>query len=254
MFGRRKSPSWFFESETQLEAISRLVYLTETGTNLAWLTGATGSGRTTVLEQLRREFEVSRMSSVLLNAAGLDGDALLWNLASGLAAHSTGASHRHELQQAVRDQLLGKAFCQQRQAVLIDDAQLAAHDISGFLAWLSAVAEQSSGHLAVIGSSTPAGKPAFIREQPLLRIQLHPLSSSESIRFVTRQMHAWTQGTFTLEPNAAETIATLCGGSPAKLVRMCGLLRAVNQVQPGLPINRETVESVAEELTFRRAA
>ncbi len=243
-----------FESETQLEAISRLLYVTEAGTTLAWLTGASGSGRTTVLEQLRKELETSRTSSLFLNAAGMDGDALLWHLAAGLAAHTSGSAQRHELQQAVRDQLLGKAFCQLRQAIIIDDAQLAAQDISGFLAWLSALAEQSSGHLVLVGSSTPTGKPTLVREQPLLKIQLQPLTSSESIRFVTRQMHAWTQGTFALEPNAAESIATLCGGSPAKLVRMCGLLKAVYQVQPGLPIDRETVESVAEELTFRRAA
>jgi hypothetical protein len=254
MFGRRKSPTWFFESETQVEAVSRLLYLTESGTPLGWLTGAAGSGRSTVIDQVRSELISSGFRTVFLNASGLDSDALFWHLAASLHVQTAVSTSRCDILMRIRDEFLGRLQCRIRTAVLLDNLHRSAGSAEPFLSWLLAQAEQLDGCLNVVGAAHPATKPVVIADSPILRIQLLPFSSSESISFIEDLLIARSGHRISFDQPASQALVQLCSGNPARLVRMASLLEVVQKTQPNLHIDRELIESVAEEFAPRRAA
>ncbi|MBL8815634.1 MAG: ATP-binding protein [Planctomyces sp.] len=254
MFGRRKTPAWFFESETQVEAVSRLLYLTESGNPLGWLTGSGGSGRSTVIEQVRSELKSAGISTIFLDASGMDCDALFWHLATSLHIQTAASVSRFELLLRIRDELLGRMQCRIRTAVLIDNLHRSAGNPEPFLSWLLAQAEQLDGCLYLIGAAHPATKPAVFAHLPLLRIHLLPFSSAESISFIEDLLIARSGHRISFDQPASQALVQLCNGNPARLVRMASLLEVVQKTQPDLRIDRELIESVAEEFAPRRAA
>ena len=82
MFGLKKQTAWFFDSSVHLEAVSRLLYLIESGEAFGVISGPDGSGRTRILTRLREEIERTGKLVVSLNVAGLDENAALSELTS----------------------------------------------------------------------------------------------------------------------------------------------------------------------------
>ena len=77
-------PKYFFPSPTHEEALARLHFLVENHRRLGLLFGASGFGKSLLLEVFAEQLRRSGQAVAKLNLVGLDSMEMLWQLAVGL--------------------------------------------------------------------------------------------------------------------------------------------------------------------------
>lgn len=253
MFGRRTTTPWFYETTVFTEALSRLLYLVDVGEALALVHGPDGSGRTSLLKKLQEQLQRRQAGVVLLNAAALDAESLLWHLADALAIVSPASQRRSEILLKIRDELLGRAHCGLRSAILLDDIQRAAPDVPSLIHQLAALGTQQPGMLTVVATSQSSRVPG-LADHPALNIALSLLSPEESLNFVINLLSCQRTGLDRVESSAVTAVAELAGGSPAQLLRLCDLVEVVTETSPDLRIDGQVVREIAQEVLPRAVA
>lgn len=253
MFGRKSVQPWFFESSVHTESLNRMLYLVESNARFGLLYGQDGTGRSHLLRQLQDELQRQHIPAVWLNAAAMDSDALLQHVAESLAIRTRAGSRRSELMLKIREEFLGRAHCRVQTVVLIDDLHRAAADVSPAVQFLSAVGSQAEGLVSVMASSN---RPSFgsMSDSAALSICLTRLSVTESIEFILDLLHLQGVPSTQIDPTAIAAIAELCGGLPARLVRICDLLKIVQTTSPELHIDDRIVHQFVREVTPRAVA
>lgn len=253
MFGRKTAQPWFFESSTHTESLNRLLYLVDSYASFGLLYGVDGTGRTRLLRQCQDELQRQHVSALWLNAAALDVDGLLMHVAETLAVRITPAGRRSELMLRIREEFLGRAHCRVQTVVLVDDVHRACGDVSHVIQFLSAVGSQADGLVSVIAASN---RPSLgtLGESTSLSVCVEPLDITESIEFILDLLSLQNVPARQIDPTAIAAVAELCGGLPAKLVRICDLLKVVQTTSPGLRINDSIVREVVREVAPRAVA
>jgi len=246
MFGQTPGATWNFESPAHTEALSRLLYVAEQGEPFVLLVGARGTGKTTLLRQVQSECSRFGHSAVLINVAALDDASFLWHLCGGLSIALRGEQSRTEMLAAIRDEIAGRALCQHETVVILDDLHRAAEDLSPLIQFLSALNGQTEGAVSVVAAAEPA--PAMsCTTQSALRVELNPLSDAESKQFASGLLQSKQIPSTRITSEALDSIADFGQGSPARLARLCEMLKVAVSTTPDLKITADVVEVLTEE-------
>jgi type II secretory pathway predicted ATPase ExeA len=237
---------WYFESEAQTEAVSRLLYVVDNGEVFSLLEGAWGTGKSTVLKQTATELARTGRRVVRQSVAALDCRATLWQICGALSIFSSADTQASELMMQVRDELLSRAHCHHDTAILLDDIDLAQEDISTVLHLLTSIAESSEGRLSVIAT---AEQPiAFsLQKRTALNMRLQALAESEAIEFAVRRLAHSNCPVERISDTGWRAIADLGQGLPAHLLRICQIVQVVTSMQSGL-IDAAMVHGASQEL------
>jgi type II secretory pathway predicted ATPase ExeA len=237
---------WYFTSEAQTEAISRLLYVVDNGEVFSLLEGAWGTGKSTVFKQTATELARSGRRVVRQSVAALDCRATLWQICGALSIFSPADADVSQLMMQVRDELLSRAHCCHDTAILLDDADFAQKDISTVLHLLTSIAESSEGRLSIIAA---AEQPiAFsLQKRTSLNIRLQPLAESEAIEFAVRRLAHLNCPVQQVSDTGWRAIADLGHGLPAHLLQICRIVQVVSSMQSGL-IDAAMVHGASHEL------
>lgn len=244
MFGQSVDRLWYFESSAHTEALNRLMYVAEQGEPFVLLLGERGLGKSGVLNRVQEECRRFGHSCVLINVAALDEDAFLWHLCGGLSIILRDNCTRSQMMSAIRDEISGRALCNHRTVILLDDLNRSGEDLSLMIQYLSAINQQSDGGVSVIGAAEGNLSPELC-SLSALRVQLPKLSDQDSQEFVTGALSSEEFASVTDEGLTA--IIECCGGSPAQLTRICELLKITTATNPGLEINADVLAVLTEE-------
>ncbi len=125
--------SCFYASTTHQEALARLHFLVRQGRSLGILTGGDGSGKSLVLARFLRELQQAGQPACLVNLMGLDPRDFLWELAAGLRAQPRTGDDVFALWRHVIDRIRANHLLHSRTAILLDDADEAAHEVLIFV-------------------------------------------------------------------------------------------------------------------------
>ncbi len=246
MFGQTPGPSWNFESPAHTEALNRLLYVAEQGEPFVLLLGERGTGKSTLLQQVQSECSRFGHSAILVNAAALDDVSFLWHLCGGLSIAPRSEQSRTELLAAIRDEVAGRALCQHRTVLILDDLHRAAEDLSPIIQYLSGINSQTDGAISVIAASEPSPAATF-SNQSALRVELTPLSAAESRQFASELLRMKTTTAAHVGSDALDAIAEFGQGSPARLARLCEMVSVAVTTNPDLRITANVVEVLTEE-------
>lgn len=244
MFGQNVDKLWYFESSAHAEAQNRLMYVAEQGEPFVLLMGDRGLGKSSILNRVQEECRRFGHSCVLMNVAALDEDAFLWHLCGGLSIIPGGEPSRSRMMTAIRDELSGRALCNHRTVILLDDLNRAGADLSLMIQFLSAINEQTDGGVSVIGASEGVLSPG-LQQLSALRVQISALGEQDSRAFVRGLLNA--QEIASVSEDGLTAIAEYCKGSPAQLARVCELVRITNATNPSLEINADVLAVLTEE-------
>jgi type II secretory pathway predicted ATPase ExeA len=252
MFGHSSVSSWFYDSDSQTEAVSRLLYVAESRAALGWLSGPDGSGRSSILVRLKAELDRTGVVVCSLSCGGLEPDDVLSCVAESLSA-SIHRRTRREMIGAVRDELLGRGQCGLQTVLLLDDLQRLAGDTASLLHTLLALNAQSKDSLTVIGASSQS-LPASIADHALVHVVLKPLDRRETADFVRGVSQQLDLEPALWEESGLRAVHDMTAGSMARAAQVCRLLKIVHDANPGLKISGAVVYAVVQELLPRAAA
>lgn len=245
----------YYPSEVHQGALLKLRYAIENHRGAALLAGGCGSGKTLVINSLRRLLPENYSPFVHLVFPQMSSREILAYLADELTdAH---ASTGHTIDESVRrlQQFFAANSARARHAVVvIDEAQVLAE--SGCLETLRLLLNFESAAnpaLTLLLVGQPSVLPVLERmpalEQRLgVKCLLRPLTLEETVSYVTHRMTAAgaTRDIFTSD--ALATLHQLTSGNPRRINRLCDLALLIGFAEEQSVIGPLQIEAVSHEL------
>lgn len=246
MLTKRISASRMLDDDGRTEALERLRYLAETGAN-GVLTGAAGTGKSTLFRQLSRELIRTGLPVCQMSLAGVSGTDL-----PALVAGQLGLG----LPLAVSPQVVWSQLhdfsgsCRQtgaRQVLLLEDVDRGDETLIRPLDRLLELFVDCGSCLFSSRTDPSPMLERFLNERTWLRIELGRLSrpaATQVVREATREQLTGRQ----VEPSGMEELIALSGGRLQRLHRLSALAGLAAETEEQPRIDRGFVKSVAEEL------
>ena len=225
-FDPRPDPDFFFPSEDQREALSRLEALAcEPGTQLGLLTGEIGCGKSLVRAVFARQSAPRRLVAQVTSSHYPFTSLLRSVLAQLGAAEPGGRAGEYDLMSRFQEFLLGRKA---PVVVLLDEAQELPHDA---LVGLRAMTNLADGHLEL--TVVLIGQPELrdlvlslpqLDQRAGLRYHLQPLAESEVGSYLRCRLAAAGHSSGELFASEAVTaVAAASRGVPREINRLCRL-------------------------------
>lgn len=245
----------YYPGESHQGAMLKLRYAIENRQGAALLCGAAGSGKSLLVQQLRRHLTKQYRPFVQLVFPQMPAPSLLAYLADELAAPATAGSQ--SIEQNVRriQHFLAQNLAEgQHTVVAIDEAHLL-DDTRTFeaLRLLLNFESDSQPGLTLLLVGQP-GLLAQIDRMPALeerlgvKCLLRPFSVDETAAYVNFRLQAAGAKKAIFEPEAMTTLQELAHGLPRQINRLCDLALLVGYAEERSSIGAEQLEAVAEEL------
>jgi general secretion pathway protein A len=248
----------YYASETHQAALLKLRYVIEHGKGAAVLGGATGVGKSFLLQVLSRELPAQFGPFAHLIFPQMSAAELLAYLAVELGAEPPGAGDEQAgLDRTVReiDRRLKELNAEGRQPVIVvDEAQLI-EDWQVFQSLrLLLNFQQAAGRrfsLIFAGQNelfTTIHRMGQLDERIAVKCQLRPLSVDETAGYITCRLEAAGADRPIFAPDSLQPLYELSGGIPRRINRLCDMALLVGYADETPSISARQVEAVAEEM------
>ncbi|MBI3861011.1 MAG: AAA family ATPase [Planctomycetia bacterium] len=251
--------SGFFRSETHQATLLKLRYLIENAKGAGLLAGATGIGKSFLIQVLSRQLPEPFGPFVHLVFPQMSAAELLSFLAFELGAAEERSGHEPAgLDRTVRDieQQLRKFNEQGRHPVIVVDEAHLIEDPQVFQALRLLLNFQHpggsrfslifAGHNELFNTIRRLGQ---LEERLAVKCLLRPLSADETTGYVSCRLEAAGASRPIFEPAAMQPLFELSGGVPRRINRLCDLALLVGFADESSSITAEQVEAVSQELT-----
>jgi type II secretory pathway predicted ATPase ExeA len=258
-FENSSNPQFYYPGESHQGAMLKLRYAIENRQGAAVLCGASGSGKSLLVQQLRQHLSDKCRPLVHLVFPQMPAESLLAYLADELTAVPTTASSASTspIEQTVRrlQRFITQNAAEGKHAlVAIDEAHLI-DDTRTFeaLRLLLNFETNSQPAFTLLFIGQPAllvqfeRMPAF-EERLGVKCLLKPFSVDETAAYVNFRLQAAGAKAAIFEPEAMETLHTLSHGLARQINRLCDLALLVGYADESHSIGSEQLEAVADEL------
>lgn len=270
-FENNSDPRFYYPGESHQGAMLKLRYAVENRRGGALLCGASGSGKTLLVQQLKRHMGKQARPFVHLVFPQMPAESILAYLADELAASSTEGttaksdlspdqairqSHR-DIEQTIRtiQQFLTQNLVQAQHTVAaIDEAHLLddTRTLESLRLLLNFESDSQSG-LTLLLIGQPGLLPQIDRMPALeerlgVKCLLRPFTVDEVAGYVNFRMQAAGAKKQIFDTSAMETLLELSHGMARQINRLCDLALLVGYAEERKTIGAEQLEAVAQEL------
>ena len=253
-FAAQLNPEDFYASPTHEEALARLQFLIENGRRLGFLLGATGTGKSLLLEIAARELRYNGCNVVKLNLTGLSGTEFVWGLASGLGHLAPTDAGPVECWRGIADRLAANRYQRITTVILLDDAEECENSVYAAISRFALSEQRPESRVTLVMSSQRQRSRTFgskLNEMCDLRIDILPWSATETTEYVkdALQRVGGTSEIFT--ESAFQRLYDLTQGIPrrvrqlAELSLVAGAADGINQIEA------DAVDAVHQSLGIR---
>lgn len=245
----------FFPSAAHEEALARLDYLVQHRSRLGLLSGATGSGKSLVLEVAARSWRRAGHAVALVSLPGLSTHEFLWQLACAWQCPVLGSMPTFALWHAVSDALIVQRCEQRASLLLLDDAERAQAEVVETLERLIHLGDAQQPRLTLVLAADQR-RVNSLNERLLsraeLRIELNAWDVAETRDYLQAQLQGQGPLLPVLDMPATERLHELAAGLPRRLNQLTNLV-LLAAASDGLEIvDVETVDKVHRELCVSR--
>ena len=254
-FAEEATADMYFPSEAHEEALARMLFLVEEQDRCGLLTGAAGTGKSTVLIRLHQQLRRSGWKSRRIDLAGVDHAALLHRLAAELGANPASDADPHDLWDQLELILAAAARVQQPWVLLFDHADRLRPGALSLLEQL--LHTPYSCGVVMLFASRHEGKTPLLKalsEHTSLRIELPALSVAETQWYVEHALDRGLVSTTDFTRDAVQLLARITNGVPRQINRLCRAVMLAANAEHRSEIDAELVLSIAEELLDYQAA
>ena len=254
-FAEEASADMYFPSDAHEEALARMLFLVEERDRCGVLTGAAGTGKSTVLIRLHQQLSRSGWKSRRIDLAGVDHAALLHRLAAELGANPASDADPHDLWDQLELILAAAARVQQPWVLLLDHADRLRPGALSLLEQL--LHTPYSGGIVMLFVSRHDGKTPLLKalsEHTSLRIELPALTVAETQWYVEHALDRSPSSMAEFTRDAAQCLARITQGVPRQINRLCRAVMLAANAEHRSKIDAVLVQSIAEELLDYQAA
>jgi type II secretory pathway predicted ATPase ExeA len=247
---------FYYPSEVHQGALLKLRYAVENERGAALLTGAAGSGKTLLVNSLKRQLDETFSPFVHLVFPQMTVSELLAYLAAEMGAlpNPTASVPVDESVRRLQQFLLENSRRGRHAVIAIDEAHLLIDsEALETLRLLMNFESESKPALTLLLVGQPQLLPALERLPGLearlgVKCLLRPLNLEETVSYVSHRMTAAgaTHEIFTSE--ALTTLHHLTAGNPRRINRLCDLALLVGYAEEQVRINAPQIEAVSNEL------
>jgi general secretion pathway protein A len=247
---------WFYESPIHEEALARLLFLIENQRRCGVLSGPAGTGKSLILDILRREIARNAGAIARLDVCGRSSRELLWETAAewGLCPGQTdGPNH---LWRKLHDRVLANRYGRAPLVLLLDHLDRAQAECIGVverLQHLSANGDTGLILIAVVRGDSSGRISSALREIADLRIELSYLDREQTELYVDTLLYKAGATRSLFEPAAIDRLYLETRGVPRELNRLCDLVLLAGMADNAMTIDYLTVAAAADELQVGRA-
>lgn len=254
-FAEEASASQYFASDSHEEALARLLYLVEERDRCGLLTGAAGTGKSTILIRLHQQLRRSGWKACRIDLAGVDHAALLHRLAVELGANPASDADSHDLWDKLELILASAARVQQPWVLLFDHADRLRPGALSLLEQLLHT-PHSRGIVMLFATRNEGRTPLLksLRDHTSLRIELPALSNAETQWYVEYALGRGMASKADFTREAVQLLARITSGVPRQINRLCRAVTLVANSEHRTEIDAELVLLIAEELMDYQAA
>lgn len=238
------------QSPTHEEALARLQFLVENRRRLGLLMGASGSGKSLVLEAFAEQLRRRGRPVVKINLLGLEPAEMLLLLAAGLKLNPDPSASTVALWRAITDRLTEFYYQKLETVILLDDADCADDRVLTQVVRLVRHDPSSQSHLTLIlaGRRENMGRlGGRLLELAELRIELEPWNQADTANFLNSSLAQSGSKSPVFSQSAIDRLHELTHGIPrAAQLADLSLLAGAGANLP--QIDADVVESVYHEL------
>ncbi len=248
-FAEAASAALYFPSQVHEEALARMLYLVEERDRCGLLTGAAGTGKSTVLLRLHRQLSRTGWKSCRLDLAGLDHATLLHRIAAELGANPEAIADPLVLWDQLELILEAAARVQQPWVLLMDHADQLRPGALSLIEQL--LHTPHSGGLVMLFASRHEGRTPLLKtlsEQTSLRIEIPALTIETTQWYVEYALEHALVAMPEFTRDAVQLLARMTSGIPRQINRLCRAVTLAAKADRRSEIDAELVLSIAEEL------
>lgn len=246
----------YYPSETHQGAMLKLRYAIENRRGALVLVGPSGTGKTMIVQMLRRQLAESYTPFVHLVFPQMTGRELLCYLADELGAPAADAAP-HSIDQTVRriERFAQENARQGRHAVVaIDEAQVLVEcDALETIRLLLNFQNAAQPSMTLLLAGQPALLPALGRMPNLddrvgVKTLLRPFTLEETISYITHRLTGAGASRTIFDESALEALHQLGRGVPRQINRLADLALLIGFAEELPHLSADQIEAVSEEL------
>lgn len=244
-------PRTFHQGPAQEEALARLHFLVDQQRTLGLLSGASGSGKSLLLEVLVKELGVVGRQSALVNLLGIGRHELLGLVAGQLGIDMISPRDDFSLCRAIEDQLLANRYQQISTILLLDDADEAAPDALDEIARLAGLNQARDARLTMVVAARPESVGRLgtrLLELSELRVDLEGWDADDTAAFIKKSLAAAGRSTPIFTEAAVRRLHALAGGLPRPIKQLADLSLLAGAGANLTHVEPELVDSAFHEL------
>jgi type II secretory pathway predicted ATPase ExeA len=257
-WGLKESP-FYGESAMQFiehsppheEALARLQFLVDNHRRVGLLTGASGSGKTLVLEVFFQRLRRRGLPVAKIGLLGVEPAEMLLLLAAGLKLNPEPGASPVVLWRAITDRLIEHYYQKLETVILLDDADSADDRVLSQVARLARHDASPQARLTLVLAGrgekiTRLGK--NILDLAELRIDLEPWDQSDTANFLTDSIFRSGGKSPIFSDTAVSRLYELTQGIPRRAAQLADLALLAGAGANLRQIDADVVESVYHEL------
>jgi len=245
---------WFYESPGHEEALARLIFLVEQRRRCGVLSGPAGSGKSLVLELLRRETLRTGAEVAAVDLIGLSSREMCWEILASLGRSPGIDDSPHRLWRLLQDHIVANLDARVPLVLLLDHLDRAQSDCIVSVERLQHLSSLGhSGLTLVLGVTNDhaTGLAPTLRDISDLRIELVSLDRGQTQHYVETLLERAGANRPLFEPAAYDRMFDETRGIPRELNRLCDLALLAGMADQVSCIDEGIIALVAEELHIR---
>ncbi|MCP4193614.1 MAG: AAA family ATPase [Planctomycetaceae bacterium] len=253
-FAAQLNPEDFFASATHEEALARLQFLIENGRRLGFLLGATGTGKSLLLEVAARQLRQNGCHVVKINLLGLSGSEFVWTLASGLGHLASTDASPVECWRGISDRLAANRYQRITTVVLLDDAEDCEDAVYSAISRLALTEQRPESRITLVLASQRQRSRSFgakLNEMCDLRLDIIPWNGVETTEYIQDALLRVGGTTDTFSDRALERIHELTQGVPRRVRQLAELSLVAAAADGTAGIEADVIDAVYQSLDGR---
>lgn len=240
---------WFYEGPTHEEALARLFYLIEHGRRFGLLLGATGTGKSLLLDVLATQARRSHRQVAFVDLLGLDGHELLWQLAAALNLAPSESTSRWALWRLLEDHLAALKVARLPTVCVFDHLERSSEEcVSIFQRLLHLPPGEPSPVTYVVAarSTRRAEQYHLLEELSDLRVELEPFDRNQTAQYIRTLLGKAGVGDI-FSSEAIDSIHNETAGVPRSINRLCELSLLAGMAEGCDRVDASVVHAAAAE-------
>ena len=252
-FGNRRS---YYPSTTHEEALARLHFLVDEQCRIGLVLGASGTGKSTLLDVFSRAVRAQNCRVAQVDLLGVDEQELLWQIAAQWEMNPKQTDDAFRLRRLISDALAADRHAQITDVLLLDNADTSREEVRDQLTRLALADGPTGGHLTMILTANPDHAHLLqhrLLELAELRIDLLAWQQDESIGYLTAGLVAAGCEKSPFEHAALCKLHELAQGIPRQLGQLAHLSLLAGAGKELSQVDAATVVAVNDELRVAAA-